>query len=241
MRQEAARGRTPGRATAPSDDPRSRLPSGARRTRAGALQRRLEHPAVPDGRRPRARAGARGQPVAGAGPRAARAGRCRPSRAPGCRPPTSTRPLTSPGMEDAVAADPGPRRARHADHGPRRLRRRRGLRHGDPRAGAAGLGAEPDWHLPSRTEDGYGLSAATVDRLAARGTGLLLTADCAITAVEEVARARAAGMDVVVTDHHQPRADGALPDAPVVHPAWAATRARTCARPASRTSWRWRC
>jgi single-stranded-DNA-specific exonuclease len=80
------------------------------------------------------------------------------------------------------------------------------------------LGAEPDWHLPSRTEDGYGLSAATVDRLAARGTGLLLTADCAVTAVDEVARARAAGMDVVVTDHHQPRASGALPDAPLVHP-----------------------
>src|SRR4051812_9724035 len=81
------------------------------------------------------------------------------------------------------------------------------------------LGAEVDWYLPSRTEDGYGLSAATVDRLTARGTQLLVTADCAITAVAEVAAARAAGMDVVVTDHHQPRADGALPDAPIVHPA----------------------
>ena len=75
-----------------------------------------------------------------------------------------------------------------------------------------------DWYLPSRTEDGYGLSAATVERLAERGTRLLLTADCAITAVEEVALARAAGMDVVVTDHHSPRADGSLPDAPIVHP-----------------------
>jgi single-stranded-DNA-specific exonuclease len=81
------------------------------------------------------------------------------------------------------------------------------------------LGADVDWYLPSRTEDGYGLSAATVQRLAARGTKLLLTADCAITAVDEVAAARAAGMDVVVTDHHHPRADGALPDAPIVHPA----------------------
>ena len=80
------------------------------------------------------------------------------------------------------------------------------------------VGAEPDWHLPSRMEDGYGLSAATVDRLAGRGTGLLVTADCGITAVAEVARARDAGMDVVVTDHHQPRAGGDLPDAPVVHP-----------------------
>ena len=80
------------------------------------------------------------------------------------------------------------------------------------------VGADVDWYLPSRMEDGYGLAAATVDRLAARGTELLVTVDCAITAVEEVARARAAGMDVVVTDHHAPRADGVLPDAPLVHP-----------------------
>ncbi len=80
------------------------------------------------------------------------------------------------------------------------------------------LGAEPAWYLPSRSEDGYGLRAHTVDRLAAQGTALLITADCAITAVDEVARARAAGMDVLVTDHHSPRADGRLPDAPIVHP-----------------------
>jgi single-stranded-DNA-specific exonuclease len=81
------------------------------------------------------------------------------------------------------------------------------------------LGAQVDWYLPSRVDDGYGLGAATVERLAARGTRLLLTADCAITAIDEVALARRQGMDVVVTDHHQPRADGALPDAPIVHPA----------------------
>ena len=81
------------------------------------------------------------------------------------------------------------------------------------------LDADVDWFLPSRAEDGYGLSAATVERLAARGTRLLITADCAITAVDEVAAARAAGLDVLVTDHHSPRADGRLPDAPIVHPA----------------------
>ncbi len=80
------------------------------------------------------------------------------------------------------------------------------------------LGADVDFYLPSRIDDGYGLAAATVERLAARGTDLLITVDCAITAVEEVAAARAAGMDVVVTDHHAPRADGLLPDAPIVHP-----------------------
>ena len=80
------------------------------------------------------------------------------------------------------------------------------------------LGADVDWYLPSRIDDGYGLAMATVERLAARGTDLLVTVDCAITAVDEVAAARAAGVDVVVTDHHAPRADGRLPDAPIVHP-----------------------
>lgn len=81
------------------------------------------------------------------------------------------------------------------------------------------LGAEVDWHLPDRFHDGYGLRAATVERLAARGTRLLITADCGVTAVEEVAQARALGLDVIVTDHHAPRADGRLPEAPLVHPA----------------------
>ena len=80
------------------------------------------------------------------------------------------------------------------------------------------LGADVDSYIPDRAGDGYGLSGATVERLAARGTGLLITADCAITAVQEVASARSLGMDVVVTDHHTPRADGVLPDAPIVHP-----------------------
>ncbi len=80
------------------------------------------------------------------------------------------------------------------------------------------LGANVDWYLPDRRGDGYGLAVATVERLAARGTRLLLTADCAVTAVEAVAAARAAGVDVVVSDHHSPRADGVLPDAAIVHP-----------------------
>lgn len=80
------------------------------------------------------------------------------------------------------------------------------------------LGADPTWFIPGRREDGYGLSHETVQRAASAGTGLLITADCAITAVEEVAESRGLGVDVVVTDHHRPRADGKLPDAPIVHP-----------------------
>jgi single-stranded-DNA-specific exonuclease len=80
------------------------------------------------------------------------------------------------------------------------------------------LGADVDWYLPDRASDGYGLNARTVQRLAARGTRLLLTADCGITAVEEVRLAQSLGVEVVVSDHHAPRADGALPQAPIVHP-----------------------
>jgi single-stranded-DNA-specific exonuclease len=80
------------------------------------------------------------------------------------------------------------------------------------------LGADVDFYLPDRASDGYGLNLDTVKRLAARGTRLLVTADCAITAVEEVAAAQALGMEVVVTDHHSARADGMLPRTPIVHP-----------------------
>jgi single-stranded-DNA-specific exonuclease len=80
------------------------------------------------------------------------------------------------------------------------------------------LGADVDFYLPDRSSDGYGLNLRTVQRLAARGTRLLVTVDCAVTAVEEVAAARELGMDVVVTDHHAPRSDGVLPRASIVHP-----------------------
>jgi single-stranded-DNA-specific exonuclease len=81
------------------------------------------------------------------------------------------------------------------------------------------LGANVDSYLPDRATDGYGLSLATVQRLAARGTELLLTADCGVTAVDEVQAAHELGIAVVVTDHHAPRPDGVLPATPIVHPA----------------------
>ncbi|HSC91684.1 MAG TPA: single-stranded-DNA-specific exonuclease RecJ [Gaiellaceae bacterium] len=77
-----------------------------------------------------------------------------------------------------------------------------------------GGGAEVDWHLPSRFDEGYGVSSTTIARLAEEGCGLVVTVDCGITAVKEVAEARALGVDVVVTDHHRPGDE--LPDCPVV-------------------------
>jgi len=76
------------------------------------------------------------------------------------------------------------------------------------------LGADVAWHLPSRFEEGYGVSRETLGRLADDGVGLVLTVDCGITAVEEVAEARQGGLDVIVTDHHRP--GDMLPECPIV-------------------------
>ena len=78
------------------------------------------------------------------------------------------------------------------------------------------LGAICDWLIPDRRADGYGLTMGTVEQLARRGTDLVITADCGIGSVEEVAAAQGAGMKVVVTDHHLP--GERLPDCPIVHP-----------------------
>jgi single-stranded-DNA-specific exonuclease len=78
------------------------------------------------------------------------------------------------------------------------------------------LGADVTWYLPSRFEEGYGVSRQTLARLASEGAGLVLTVDCGVTAVDEVAHARELGLEVVVTDHH--RAGPELPACPVVGP-----------------------
>src|SRR5256885_15928314 len=61
------------------------------------------------------------------------------------------------------------------------------------------LGADVSWHLPSRFDEGYGISGETLTRLAGEGCGLVLSVDCGITAVEEITQARALGLEVVVT------------------------------------------
>jgi single-stranded-DNA-specific exonuclease len=78
------------------------------------------------------------------------------------------------------------------------------------------LGADCDWLIPDRLGDGYGLSPAGVRELAGRGTAMLITTDCGIGSAEEVDAALAAGIEVIVTDHHQP--GERLPDCPILHP-----------------------
>lgn len=66
------------------------------------------------------------------------------------------------------------------------------------------LGVEVPYYIPERSSEGYGLNATAIEHLAQRGVRVLLTVDCGITAVDEIALARRLGIDVIITDHHQP-------------------------------------
>ncbi len=67
-------------------------------------------------------------------------------------------------------------------------------------------------YIPNRFEEGYGLNKEAIRKLKEHGCNLLITVDCGITSIEEVEFANTLGMDVIITDHHQPRPD-ALPPA----------------------------
>lgn len=78
-------------------------------------------------------------------------------------------------------------------------------------------GGEVTTFLPSRFTDGYGVSEATVERLADSGARLVVTVDCGTSSVEPLQRAVELGMEVVVLDHHL--AGGARPPGVLVNPA----------------------
>ncbi|MEM0982783.1 MAG: single-stranded-DNA-specific exonuclease RecJ [Planctomycetota bacterium] len=75
-------------------------------------------------------------------------------------------------------------------------------------------------YIPHRAREGYGLNSPAITELAAEGTKLIVSVDCGITAVEPAATARALGVDLIITDHHEPPATvDDLPDAlAVLHP-----------------------
>ncbi len=68
-------------------------------------------------------------------------------------------------------------------------------------------GGDVGYYIPGRMQEGYGVSNFAVDRLAAKGVGLMITVDTGITAIEETAYAKTLGIDTVVTDHHECRED----------------------------------
>jgi single-stranded-DNA-specific exonuclease len=73
------------------------------------------------------------------------------------------------------------------------------------------MGADVTHFIPERLRDGYGLQPAALDRLHADGVRLVISVDCGIRGVEAALHAKALGLDLIITDHHEP--DTALPDA----------------------------
>ncbi len=77
-------------------------------------------------------------------------------------------------------------------------------------------GAVVDYYIPDRFDEGYGMNIRAVNRISKTGTKLIITVDCGITSVGEVALAKAQGMEVIITDHHT--CHEKLPETMVINP-----------------------
>lgn len=79
------------------------------------------------------------------------------------------------------------------------------------------LGADVGYYVPHRVDEGYGLNSEAIRNLASDKAQLIVTVDCGIASLEEAETARALGVELIITDHHEPREQ--LPNAAVVvHP-----------------------
>ncbi|MFQ6730049.1 MAG: single-stranded-DNA-specific exonuclease RecJ [Alphaproteobacteria bacterium] len=76
------------------------------------------------------------------------------------------------------------------------------------------LGIDVVWHLPTREGEGYGLNNDAITDIVNDNVNLMITVDCGISGVDEVAFAKQSGLTVVVTDHHSP--DAVLPNADAI-------------------------
>jgi len=87
------------------------------------------------------------------------------------------------------------------------------------------LGGDVVHFIPERLRDGYGLQPTAIERLHAEGVHLIVSVDCGIRGVDAARRARELGVDLIITDHHEP--DGTLPPAlAIINP-----KRRDCAYP----------
>ena len=66
------------------------------------------------------------------------------------------------------------------------------------------VGLDVSYYIPNRLTEGYGLNKTAVEEIAKEGYSLMITVDCGITSVEEIDLARSLGVEVIVTDHHEP-------------------------------------
>ncbi len=66
------------------------------------------------------------------------------------------------------------------------------------------IGKKAEYHIPRRLEEGYGITIGALEKIKAAGASLVVTVDCGISSVTELRVARAMGLDVIITDHHEP-------------------------------------
>ncbi|MDR1964211.1 MAG: DHH family phosphoesterase, partial [Planctomycetaceae bacterium] len=79
------------------------------------------------------------------------------------------------------------------------------------------LGADVDYYVPHRLDEGYGLHSEAIAKLAQNGTKVIVTVDCGISSIKEAKTATEHGIELLITDHHTPRSE--LPAAAaIVHP-----------------------
>jgi single-stranded-DNA-specific exonuclease len=76
------------------------------------------------------------------------------------------------------------------------------------------VGADIDFYIPHRMIDGYGLSLSSLDQIKANGTTLIISVDCGVNALEEIEAINAMGMEIIITDHHNPKEE--LPKAAAI-------------------------
>ena len=80
------------------------------------------------------------------------------------------------------------------------------------------LDAPAKYHIPNRFTDGYGLNKEAVEEIRKEGGTLLITVDCGIRSIDEIKLANELGMDVILTDHHQPPEDAPPPAHAIISP-----------------------
>ena len=85
------------------------------------------------------------------------------------------------------------------------------------------IGADTEFYIPHRMIDGYGLSRGSLDQIKENGTTLVISVDCGVNAIEEIQAINDMGMEIIITDHHNPK--DVLPNAyAIINPKLKGTR-----------------
>ncbi len=79
-------------------------------------------------------------------------------------------------------------------------------------------GIRAEYYIPHRLREGYGLNEEAVELAARKKAGMLITVDCGISSIKEVIRARRLGMEVIITDHHEPTTVALPPAGAILNP-----------------------